>query len=88
MQSSSAEAPAREAVKRFTNKILFLSRLIKAQFRQAPGFGFTGLGVLCLRYHPSGSHCLNRYVRKSTVAFSVASPYNRYDFGQTTDSCL
>ena len=55
---------------------------------RVPGLEFTGLGVLCLRYHPSGSHCLNRYVRKSTVAFSVASPYNRYDFGQTTDSCL
>ena len=50
---------------------------------RVPGLEFTGLGVLCLRYHPSGSHCLNRYVRKSTVAFSVPSPYNRYDFGQT-----
>ena len=34
MQATSHVAPAREAVKRFTNKILFLSRLIKTQFMQ------------------------------------------------------
>ena len=34
MQSTSTEAPTREAVKRFTNKILFLSSLIKTQFMQ------------------------------------------------------
>ncbi len=43
MQSSSAEAPTREAVKRFTNKILFLSRLIKAQFVQGTPAGFPAL---------------------------------------------
>ena len=39
MQSTSAEAPTREAVKRFTNKILFLSRLIKTQFMQGAPAG-------------------------------------------------
>lgn len=34
MQATSQVAPARAAVKRFTNKILFLSRLIKTQFVQ------------------------------------------------------
>ena len=43
MQSTSTEAPTREAVKRFTNKILFLSRLIKAQFVQGTPAGFPAL---------------------------------------------
>ena len=34
MQSTSTEAPTREAVKRFTNKILFLSYFSKTQFMQ------------------------------------------------------
>lgn len=62
MQATSQVAPARAAVKRFTNKILFLSCLIKTQFVQGdPG----GLATDAIRRDRMKSsrvpRSLNRY---------------------------